>query len=243
MLLSTALMQPSTCWRKPGRGNNGAAGVVGNAGGGVEEYTMTKPRPLPAPTGHAISLTRAAFFHARVGDTHALCCVLDRGVSADARNERGQTLLHIACSNRRFDAARLLLERGADPELPSQLGFTPLTTAAVDADDRLTALLLDHGADPDGTGPEGLTALMLAAMLDRVELVALLLERGASLELALADGSTALSMALRVDAHCAAQLLLAMSSVNNSRRADQHSARARRRARLASIAPAAEHVM
>ena len=61
---------------------------------------------------------------------------------------------------------------------------------------------------------------MLAAMLDRVELVALLLERGASLELALADGSTALSMALRVDAHCAAQLLLAMSSVNNSRRAD-----------------------
>ena len=101
---------------------------------------MTKPRPLPAPTGHAISLTRAAFFHARVGDTHALCCVLDRGVSADARNERGQTLLHIACSNRRFDAARLLLERGADPELPSQLGFTPLTTAAVDADDRLTAL-------------------------------------------------------------------------------------------------------
>jgi ankyrin repeat protein len=81
-------------------------------------------------------------------------------------------------------------------------------------------LLLDHGADPDGTGPEGLTALMLAAMLDRVELVALLLERGASLELALADGSTALSTALRVDAHCAAQLLLAMSSVNNSRRAD-----------------------
>ncbi len=177
---------------------------------------MTKPRPLPAPTGHAISLTHAAFFHARVGDAPALCCVLDRGVSADARNERGQTLLHIACSNRRFDAARLLLERGADPESRSQLGFTPLTTAAVDADDRLTTLLLDHGADPDGTGPEGLTALMLAAMLDRVELVALLLERGASLELALADGSTALSMALRVDAHCAAQLLLAMSSVNNS---------------------------
>jgi len=39
--------------------------------------------------------------------------MLDHGVPADARNERGETLLHVACSNRRFDAARLLLERGA----------------------------------------------------------------------------------------------------------------------------------
>jgi len=161
---------------------------------------MTKPRPLPAPTGHSMSLTRAAFFHARVGDTPGLCGVLDHGVPADARNERGETL-----------------ERGANPESRSELGFTPLTTAVIDADRRLIALLLDHGANPDATGPEGLTALMLAAMLDCVELVDLLLERGASIDLALADGSTALSMALRVEAQRAAQLLLAMSSVHRAR--------------------------
>jgi len=54
----------------------------------------------------------------------------------------------LPCSNRRFDAARLLLERGADPESRSELGFTPLTTAMIDGDRRLIALLLDHGADP-----------------------------------------------------------------------------------------------
>jgi hypothetical protein len=143
----------------------------------------------------------------------------DHGVRADARNERGESLLHVACSNRRFDAARLLLERGADPESRSELGFTPLTTAVIDGDCRLIALLLDHGADADSTGPEDLTALMLAAMLDCVELVDLLLERGVSLDRALTDGSTALSMAIRVDAQRAAQLLLAMSSVDSSRRA------------------------
>ena len=178
---------------------------------------MTKQ---PAPIRLSISLIRAAFFHARVGDTPALCAMLDHGVPADARNSRGETLLHVACSNRRVDPARLLLEHGADPESRSMLGFTPLTTAAIDADGRLIALLLDHGADPDGAGPEGLTALMLAAMLDRVELIDLLPERGASLDVALADGSTALSMALGVGAQRAAQLLLAMSFVHRPRWAE-----------------------
>ena len=132
---------------------------------------MTRLRTFPAPTFHSMSLTRAAFFHARVGDTPALCSVLDHGLPADACNERGETLLHVACSNRRFDAACLLLERGAKPESRSDLGFTPLTTAVMDADHRVIALLLDHGANPDGGGPEGLTPLMLAAMLDCVELV------------------------------------------------------------------------
>ena len=162
---------------------------------------MTRLRTFPAPTFHSMSLTRAAFFHARVGDTPALCSVLDHGLPADACNERGETLLHVACSNRRF-------ERGAKPESRSDLGFTPLTTAVMDADHRVIALLLDHGANPDGGGPEGLTPLMLAAMLDCVELVDLLLEHGASLDLALADGSTALSVALAVEALRAAQLLL-----------------------------------
>src|SRR2546426_12063883 len=103
---------------------------------------MTKPRPLPAPTGHSMSLTRAAFFHARVGDTPGLCGVLDHGVPADARNERGETLLHVACSNRRFAAARFLLQRGAKPESRSELGLSPLTTAVIDAERPPISLLL-----------------------------------------------------------------------------------------------------
>src|SRR5207302_6328141 len=243
-LLSTALMRPLPGWRRPwpsrrappissataahrsrrASAGNSAADAGGNIRAARESGTagrggspMTKPRPFPAPTFHSMSLTRAAFFHARVGDTPALCSVLDHGLPADARNERGETLLHVACSNRRFDAARLLLERNASPESRSELGFTPLTTAVMDADRRLIALLLDHGADPDGAGPEGLTALMLAAMLDCVELVNLLLESGASLDLALADGSTALSMALGVEVQRAALLLLTMSSINRAR--------------------------
>src|SRR5437763_16905985 len=104
-----------------------------------------------------MSLTRAAFFHARVGDTPALCSVLDHGLPADACDERGETLLHVACSNRRFDAACLLLERGAKPEPGSDLGFAPLKAAVMDADHRVMAVLLDHRANRHGGRRVGVT--------------------------------------------------------------------------------------
>ena len=173
---------------------------------------MSKTHPLPSPPRQTHRLTRAALVHARTGDAAALSAALDDGVPVEASNQRGETLLHVACGHRRVDAVRVLLACGADPESRSAHGFTPLTTCVIDADRVLVELLLDWGADPDGAGPEGLTPLMLAAMLDRVELVDLLLDRGASREVALADGSTALSLAVGVGAQRTAQLLLAFAT-------------------------------
>jgi hypothetical protein len=126
----------------------------------------------------------------------------------------------VACSNRRFDAARFLLERGADPESRSKLGFTPLTTGMIDADRRLIALLLDHGADPDGPGPEGPDAFDARGNA-RLRRARPSVARTGRLAGPGARGRfEALSMALGVDAQRAAHLLLTMSSVNSARRAE-----------------------
>ena len=77
---------------------------------------MTKQ---PAPIRLSISLIRAAFFHARVGDTPALCAMLDRvelidlllerGASLDVALADGSTALSMALGVGAQRAAQLLL--------------------------------------------------------------------------------------------------------------------------------------
>src|SRR4051812_37176798 len=54
------------------------------------------------------------FDFARSGDATTLARLLDLGVPANLRNEKGDTLLMLACYHGHADAARVLLEHGAD---------------------------------------------------------------------------------------------------------------------------------
>ena len=88
---------------------------------------MTRLRTFPAPTFHSMSLTRAAFFHARVGDTPALCSVLDHGLPADACNERGETLILLGVERPIVGA----LELDADGEIIAAAAPAPIRGAGV----------------------------------------------------------------------------------------------------------------
>ena len=62
-------------------------------------------------------LTLLALEATRVGDAKTLRGALDAGVSVDARDARGDSLLMLASRYGHVDLARLLLERGADRSL------------------------------------------------------------------------------------------------------------------------------
>ena len=126
-----------------------------------------------------LDFARRVFQHARTGETAALAELLAQGLPARLRNERGDSLLMLACYHGHLETARVLLDHGADPELLNDAGQTPLAGAAFKGDAALAALLLERGAAVDAVGPNGKTALMIAAMFNRVEMMRQLIDHGA----------------------------------------------------------------
>lgn len=58
------------------------------------------------------------------------------------------TLLHLAASNRKLVAAKMLLRKGADPNIPDKKGWTPFHCAAKAKEFSLCELLLEKGGNP-----------------------------------------------------------------------------------------------
>lgn len=127
-----------------------------------------------------LNFARKVFQFARSGEAEQLASLLSQGMPPNLRNERGDSLLMLACYHGHCDAARALLESGADAELENDAGQTPLAGAAFKGDLAIARLLLDHGAQVDNGGPREKTPLMLAAMFNRVEMARLLLAHGAN---------------------------------------------------------------
>ena len=141
--------------------------------------TQEGPAPRPALDDDTLAFARRVFHHARAGEAGDLGDLLRMGLPANLLNERGDSLLMLACYHGHLDTARVLLEHGGDPALANERGQTPLGAASFKGDAAMVRLLLERGAAVDGSGPDGRTALMTAAMFDRTEIVGILLAHGA----------------------------------------------------------------
>lgn len=111
----------------------------------------------------------------------ALRLLLDHGADRTAKDDRGQTLLHISASLGRDQCVELLMERSAAAESETgesgaskkeldareRLGLRPLHIAASNGHASTTSLLLRLGADPTTTTIHGNTALHLASARGR----------------------------------------------------------------------------
>ncbi|MBM6595049.1 ankyrin repeat domain-containing protein [Microvirga pudoricolor] len=139
----------------------------------------TRPS-LPHLDDETLAFAGRVFQHTRAGQTEELAELLAMGLPANLRNERGDSLLILACYHGHVDLVQVLLEHGGASDLANERGQTPLAGAAFKGDAGIVRLLLDHGARVDGCGPDGRTALMTAAMFNRVEIVDLLLASGAN---------------------------------------------------------------
>src|SRR5690606_6155281 len=106
------------------------------------------------------------------------------GADTEARDQLGQTALHLAAPNRRLHAVAALVEGGARLDAVDELGRTPLMRAlAASAQPELIELLLAAGADPDLRDAHGWTTLHYLAVAgeggDRRGIGPRLVKRGA----------------------------------------------------------------
>jgi Protein kinase domain/Ankyrin repeats (3 copies)/Ankyrin repeat len=84
------------------------------------------------------------------GDAKKVRSLLDRGVSPNAKDVKGSSLLHYAVTNNRLEVTKLLIERGADIHARySADGHTVLHLSVLHTDGEMTKLLLINKADPN----------------------------------------------------------------------------------------------
>jgi ankyrin repeat protein len=98
----------------------------------------------------------------------------------NARNDRGETALHIVAARRDPTYLLFLLGKGADPNLQARSGDTPLLVAARIGDAEAVDVLLRRRARVDLANRAGETPLIAAVQQRHVPVVRLLLEAGAN---------------------------------------------------------------
>ncbi|KPY59980.1 Ankyrin domain protein, partial [Pseudomonas syringae pv. spinaceae] len=119
----------------------------------------------------AAEFAEQVFDVARQGNAVMLERLLEKGLPADLRNHKGDTLLMLASYHGHQDAVRVLLNHKADPEIRNDNGQSPIAGAAFKGDMAVVKLLVEAGANVEGAAADGRTALMMAAMFNRKEIV------------------------------------------------------------------------
>jgi len=106
--------------------------------------------------------------------------LIKRGADVDAKDNDGDTPLHLATERNFIEIAKLLIERGADVNAKNSWGETPLHMASYHNRIEIAKLLLDAGADVEAKNMFGMTPLYFTDTIKKIKLAQLLLERGAN---------------------------------------------------------------
>ena len=118
--------------------------------------------------------------------------------SISARDESGQTALHLAARSGRDKLVELLVSRGADVSSRDDYGQTPLYSATGSHNDHvdIARLLILHGADINATDKEGNTPLHYPAKWAVKSIIELLILHGATVNIKNNEGKTPLDFAV-----------------------------------------------
>jgi Protein kinase domain/Ankyrin repeats (3 copies) len=101
-------------------------------------------------------------------DVNAVKSLLDRGVSPNAKDANGSTLIHYAVTNNQVEIARLLIDRGADIHAHyGKDGHTILHLAVLHQDGEMTKLLLDRKADSNARDTFNYTPLHISILREQ----------------------------------------------------------------------------
>jgi len=124
---------------------------------------------------------RTLLFHEAVAESNIqnIQHLLDKGVDINAKNNNGETPLHIAVCKERPEVVTLLLKNGADVNAKDDLyGFTPLHITLRNNNLNLTKLLLDKNANINAKDKSGaLYPLYFAISHNNIPIAKILLDR------------------------------------------------------------------
>ena len=159
-----------------------------------------------AGRGHAKARTRLDELISRRGYTSlhlatirhsSVVAALRDGADPDARDNAGNTALHLAASSTDDPAVfEALVGAGADADARDDFGDTPLHLAArYNTNPAVLAVLIAAGADPDAQGESDATPLHWAAWNNGVPAVLALVNAGADPNARRRDGATPLHWA------------------------------------------------
>jgi ankyrin repeat protein len=143
------------------------------------------------------------------GQLEVVRSLLAKGAAVNARNDGGQTPLHLACLDAKTSSPEvpdLLLLQGAEVNAVDEAGNTPLHEAAQAGRPELVGKLLAQRADVTVQNHDGRTPLHLAA---NAEVAALLVKAGAKLEARDECGRTPLATAVLSGTAAVVEALLA----------------------------------
>lgn len=140
---------------------------------------------------------------------HELARLQAKGVDVNARNERGETALHVALREESDHAALWLAEqRDVDVNARNAVGESPLMLAAIKGYVPVMKALLARGAPANAQAAREWAPLHYAASSPSLEAISLLLAQGAQVNALSPNGTTPLMMAARYGAFDASEVLL-----------------------------------
>jgi ankyrin repeat protein len=157
----------------------------------LDHWLRPIARPIPGRPLRDADLPAAA------ADADAVARLLELGLPADARDERGATALLRASGAGALQSVQRLLAAHADPKLTVDTGASPLSAAVSARHADIVRALVSAGVPVDERHTDDVTALMIAAALGHADMIACLRELGANTTLTDAGGHTALHAAAR----------------------------------------------
>jgi len=141
---------------------------------------------------HCFSAEVASIYEAaKLGDLDRISVLLEQGTDLNAKDEDGQTALHVAVSNKRKDVAELLIDKGADVNAKSNKGYPPLYSAIWNNDANIVEILVAKGADVTYTPEKDYPPLHYAVWSENLDMARVLVNNGAKWDVKDQDGWTA----------------------------------------------------
>ncbi len=159
-----------------------AAATLGATSGGNPLAPQAKPAPLRKIDEQLMEAVSA-------GGATRVADLIAKGANVNARNEAGETPLHLAQTRR---IAELLLAKGADHRLKNDdFLMTPIFNASLE----VVELLISRGANVNAKAKDGITPLGWACYWDSFDRVKLLVAKGADLNAGAGSAKTPLHIA------------------------------------------------
>lgn len=125
---------------------------------------------------YQISFSQTEIFQSvRDNDIEKLSAFIKNKGNINISNQKGHSLLTLACYNNAFESVVLLLKNKAETNLKDDTGNTALMGASFKGYPKITKLLLENGADPNVLNFNKANALFFAVTFGNVEIASQLI--------------------------------------------------------------------